>query len=87
MPISCHRSSAAAVLNCIRRRGRPYATFGISHRTLEVSESRVRPPQLAASFISILGFVVVLIAVNPLFMPGLHITVAYLQSANGAVRV
>src|ERR1700676_179696 len=30
---------------------------------------RVRPPQLAPSFISILGFVV-LIAVNPLFMPG-----------------
>jgi len=33
------------------------------------------------------GFVVVLIAVNSLFMPGLHITVAYFQSAIGAVRV
>src|ERR1700682_2342976 len=49
---------------------------------------RVRPPQLATSFISILGFVVVLIAVNPLVHGGLCIiTPAYFQSASGAVRV
>jgi hypothetical protein len=69
-----HTRDAAAAVRLLE--------FATEH--LRRAKAEVRSPQVAASFISILGFVVVLIAVNPLFM---HITVAYFQSAIGAVRV